>query len=246
MARAVVTWDHVRCVFVDGDEYGSHYTSMTWDDTRNIITADVAKLGTVADAGLLSRKATLEGLVDVEAILPADARVVLHAGRSTALAGEVSRFGYYQSAAAKEVHKVGQHMAFTCDLTGDGPQAKRATVLENQYENSAGAAIARTSAGSSTPLEIGTVPTGSYLIGCVSLKAFTGTSITFLFESDVTGGFSGSEVARLSFGPLSAKGAQIQYVAGPITPADFYRVRTTGTFSSARYLASVAIVTEVP
>lgn len=114
-------------------------------------------------------------------------------------------------------------------------------ILANYLRDSAGASVSISTATTSTPVQLGTVAATQNLALWVALVSFTGTNITIGVESDVSGGFSGTETQRASFGPFTTVDAEIATVGGAITPDDYYRLNITGTFTFAQLMAGAAI-----
>lgn len=102
---------------------------------------------------------------------------------------------------------------------------------------------ARTTSGSGTALQVGTVPAGKHMYAALHVLSASGTtpSLTARVESDDAVGFP-SATTRATFTAATARGGQILRVAGPVTD-DWWRFAWTisGTTPSFLFAAALGI-----
>lgn len=102
---------------------------------------------------------------------------------------------------------------------------------------------ARTSTGSGTAVQVSTVPSGQYLYATLHVLSVSGTgppSLTVRIQSDDSGAFS-SPTTQITFNAATALGGQIQRLAGPISPDNWYRADWTISGGSPSFLFLVGL-----
>lgn len=129
--------------------------------------------------------------------------------------------------------QVGNNHKFTTDVMGTNGETAivRGPVLKTR-------ATVNATGATGTANQIGAVAAGQYLYAALHVFS-AGTTITAVVESDNASNFP-TATTQITFGPITAVGATMLRVAGPITD-DYVRLRITAITGSFSIAASAAI-----
>jgi len=250
MARLVIKLSNTRTYTVDEFDLGSELNSIIVTDESEIISINPMNSEAVArDAGLHGFTADFNGVHDdsiagqlrLDSLKTASSSVIsIPQQGQRALQGERHMFGNAVVSDIIATVTAGQYHAYSFKASMDA-HLNYGKILRNAYLTSATPGVAAPDTGPVTGAEVqlSTVVAPNVLRSFVWLQAFTGTSITLEIESDTTG--FPSTVSRITHGPFTIPTAEIKEFVGGITPDDFYRVVTTGTFTSATFIVAASV-----
>lgn len=232
--RQVIKWGNLRYYLVGAYEVGGRTTSCTVSASADTQSAMVAgSPAMVRDGGLVDHSVTFEGFDtqarDWDAI---SGSTVITVPRALGAVGDPVIFGRSVRGTYDIGMPVGQYQTVTMETPiNDG--LARGKVLGNQIDTPV------TAVGTGAEVEISAVTAAQRLRASLHVTAFTGTSATFVVQSDETG--FASPVDRVTFDPVTAVGAQVGEVVGPISPDTFYRWSVSGTFTSINFFIAAAV-----
>lgn len=241
-AKAILTWQLMRHFFVEGFDFGG--TLYAFEVTADVPILEAKVLHGKAverDGGIPSFGGKVDCYSPESAALPSDSKVgtkvKICAPASTGQPGGRVIFGTAVDGSFARVGQVGEYLKSTLTFGFDG-HAYKGKVLRNSVMNASMVANPDTGGASSAWQVMGTVAAGKSMVSAVFLQSFTGTNVIYTINSDETA--HGSVTPR-AVHTLTAAGASLISVAGPISPDTDYQVVVSGTFTSASAIVVVAI-----